>query len=190
MKIASAMARDCIKLVCVRHGESAWNKDNKFCGWIDVPLSETGEKEAVRAANAIKSEPDLIFDKVYTSLLKRANRTADVIVKRCCSGDWQNKQPQIIKDWRLNERHYGGLTGLNKAEMAEKHGKEQVQIWRRSFDVPPPPMTPDHPYYSEISEISLCQLKFIGCLELLVRLQMTIHCSMMFPRGAFRIGNH
>ena len=130
------------QLVCVRHGESAWNKDNRFCGWVDVSLSENGIQEAHQAGKAIKNE-DLIFDTVFTSTLKRAVTTANIILSHCSD---QPKTP-LIQNWQLNERHYGALTGLNKAEMAEIHGKEQVQIWRRSFDVRPPPMDSNHPCY-------------------------------------------
>ena len=136
-----------LQLVCVRHGESAWNKDNKFCGWVDVPLSDNGIKEAHEAGEAIKAQ-GLVFDTVFTSVLKRAEETANIILQYC---DHQ-PPPKILQHWRLNERHYGALTGLNKAEMAEIHGKDQVQIWRRSFDVAPPPMTPDHPYFNQIGK--------------------------------------
>ena len=138
-----------LRLVCVRHGESAWNKDNKFCGWVDVPLSANGLQEAKEAAKAIQAEK-LTFDTIYTSILKRANDTADIIIEAL-----DPKPKSVIRHWRLNERHYGGLTGLDKAEMAQIHGKNQVQIWRRSFDIPPPPMTKDHPYYHEIGEFLL-----------------------------------
>ena len=134
------------RLVCLRHGESAWNKDNKFCGWVDVSLSENGFSEAHKAGEAIKSE-NLTFETVFTSTLKRAVITADIILSYC-----DQPQPRLVRHWRLNERHYGALTGLNKAEMAEIHGKEQVQIWRRSFDVRPPEMTNDHPNYKDIGK--------------------------------------
>ena len=137
-----------LQLVCVRHGESAWNKDNKFCGWVDVPLSDNGIQEAHRAGQAIKAA-GLHFDTVFTSVLKRAEETANIILQYC-----DHPNPEILQHWRLNERHYGALTGLNKAEMAEIHGKDQVQIWRRSFDVPPPAMTSDHPFYAQIGENS------------------------------------
>lgn len=132
------------QLVCVRHGESAWNKDNRFCGWVDVSLSDDGVQEAHNAGKAIKCQ-GLTFDTVFTSTLKRAQITADIILSYC-----EQPQPKLVSHWRLNERHYGALTGLNKAEMAEIHGKDQVQIWRRSFDVQPPPMDADHPYYKSI----------------------------------------
>ena len=132
------------QLVCVRHGESAWNKDNRFCGWVDVPLSDNGVQEAHKAGKEIQHE-NLTFDTVFTSTLKRAIKTADIILSYC-----DQAQPKLVRNWRLNERHYGSLTGLNKAEMAELHGKEQVQIWRRSFDVRPPVMDETHPYYNSI----------------------------------------
>jgi len=134
------------QLVCVRHGESAWNKDNRFCGWVDVSLSDNGIQEAHQAGKAIKNE-NLKFDMVFTSTLKRAFMTANIILSYC-----DQPKPPLIKNWQLNERHYGALTGLNKAEMAEIHGKEQVQIWRRSFDVRPPSMDSNHPNYSDIFE--------------------------------------
>lgn len=134
------------KLVCVRHGESAWNHDNRFCGWVDVALSENGIKEAQEAADAVR-KASLVFDTVFTSVLKRAINTADIIVN-----GYDEKPKRIVKHWRLNERHYGGLTGFNKAKMVEIYGKEQVQIWRRSFDVPPPPMDKDHKFYKAIVE--------------------------------------
>lgn len=135
------------RLVIVRHGESVWNQENRFCGWFDADLSEKGMEEARRGAQAIK-EAGFKFDVCYTSVLKRAVKTLWTIME----GTDQMWLP-VIRSWRLNERHYGGLTGLNKAETAEKHGEEQVKIWRRSFDIPPPPMDKDHPYHKIISEV-------------------------------------
>lgn len=135
------------RLVIVRHGESAWNQENRFCGWFDADLSEKGVEEARRGALAIK-EAGLKFDVCYTSVLKRAVKTLWTIME----GTDQMWLP-VIRTWRLNERHYGGLTGLNKAETAEKHGEEQVKIWRRSFDIPPPPMDADHAYHKIISQV-------------------------------------
>nr|XP_039265213.1 phosphoglycerate mutase 2-like [Styela clava] len=134
------------KIVMVRHGESEWNKENKFCGWFDADLSEKGVAEANAAGEALKKE-GLSFDLAYTSVLKRAEETLDMALKKLGQTDIPIKHT-----WRLNERHYGGLTGLNKAETAEKHGEEQVKIWRRSFATPPPPMDKSHPYYSIIAE--------------------------------------
>ncbi|CAO2640502.1 Phosphoglycerate mutase 2 [Lemmus lemmus] len=131
----------------VRHGESSWNQENRFCGWFDAELSEKGAEEAKRGASAIK-DAKMEFDICYTSVLKRAIRTLWTIL----DGTDQMWLP-VVRSWRLNERHYGGLTGLNKAETAAKHGEEQVKIWRRSFDTPPPPMDEKHPYYTSISKV-------------------------------------
>lgn len=132
------------KIVMVRHGESEWNQKNLFCGWYDAKLSEKGMEEATNAGNALK-DGGYKFDLAYTSVLTRAQDTLQAIL----SALGQTNIP-VEKTWRLNERHYGALTGLNKAETAEKYGEKQVTIWRRSFDVPPPPMESDHPYYKEI----------------------------------------
>jgi len=131
-------------IVMIRHGESEWNKENKFCGWFDANLSEKGVEEAKAGGKALK-DAGFTFDVAHTSLLTRAQKTLATVLE-------ENGQPDlpVEKTWRLNERHYGGLTGLNKAETAAKHGEEQVKIWRRSFDVPPPPMEADHPYYEAI----------------------------------------
>lgn len=134
------------KIVMVRHGESEWNQLNLFCGWFNANLSDKGVQEALDAGKAVK-DAGLKFDVAHTSVLKRANLTLDSILKE--SG--QSGIP-IQKTWRLNERHYGGLTGMDKAETAKKYGEEQVQIWRRSYDTPPPPMELDHKYYKAIVE--------------------------------------
>jgi 2,3-bisphosphoglycerate-dependent phosphoglycerate mutase len=127
------------KVVLLRHGESSWNRENRFTGWEDVDLSERGLIEA-REAGRLLSEGGFAFDLAYTSVLKRAIRTLwialDVLDRMWIP---------VMKDWRLNERHYGGLQGLNKAETAAKHGEAQVKIWRRSYDIPPPPLSPDDP---------------------------------------------
>ncbi|KNC46328.1 phosphoglycerate mutase [Thecamonas trahens ATCC 50062] len=126
-------------LVLLRHGESEWNLANRFTGWVDVPLSETGEAEA-RAAGAMLVDSGLTFDVAYTSVLRRAITTL-----------WRSLEAldlcwiPVHHSWRLNERHYGALQGLNKIETAEKHGADQVHIWRRSYDVPPPPLADDSP---------------------------------------------
>ena len=127
-------------LVLLRHGQSQWNLENRFTGWVDVDLSPRGEEEARRAGELMKAE-GLEFDQAFTSVLTRAIRTLWLALEASDQA-WI----PIQNDWRLNERHYGGLTGLNKAETAERHGKEQVHVWRRSYDIPPPPLAPGGPY--------------------------------------------
>jgi 2,3-bisphosphoglycerate-dependent phosphoglycerate mutase len=122
------------KLVLLRHGESEWNRDNRFTGWTDVDLSETGIGEARKAGSLLKSE-GYAFDLAYTSMLKRAIRTLWLALDEL-GQMWLPEE----KSWRLNERHYGALQGLNKAEMAAKFGEKQVLVWRRSYDTPPPPL--------------------------------------------------
>jgi 2,3-bisphosphoglycerate-dependent phosphoglycerate mutase len=119
-------------LVLMRHGQSAWNLENRFTGWWDVPVTAAGEQEA-RAAGQMLAAKGFAFDVAYTSLLTRAIKTLNCVLE-----EMGTLWLPVTKDWRLNERHYGGLTGLNKAETAAKHGDEQVFIWRRSFDIPPP----------------------------------------------------
>lgn len=121
-------------LVLVRHGESAWNRENRFTGWHDVDLSEKGIGEAQRAGRLLR-ESGFKFDVAYTSVLKRAIRTLQFALE-----ELDQLWLPVHKEWRLNERHYGGLQGLDKAETAARHGEAQVKIWRRSYDVPPPPM--------------------------------------------------
>lgn len=130
-----------IKLVLVRHGESVWNLENKFTGWTDVELSEQGIKEAKDAGKVLK-EKGFEFDVAYTSVLKRANDTLKYILE-----ELDEKNIQINKSWRLNERHYGALQGLNKDETREKYGAEQVLLWRRSTDVRPPELSTDDERY-------------------------------------------
>ena len=124
-------------LVLLRHGESVWNKENRFTGWTDVDLSERGREEA-RAAGRLLADGGYRFDLAYTSVLKRAIRTLWIALD-AMDQMWL----PVIKNWRLNERHYGGLQGLNKAETAAQHGEAQVKIWRRSYDIPPPPLAAD-----------------------------------------------
>ena len=128
------------KLVLIRHGQSAWNLENRFTGWWDVDLTPKGEEEA-RAAGELMAAKGLDFDLCFTSMQTRAIRTL-YIAQHVMGRLWL----PVEKDWRLNERHYGGLTGLDKAETAAKHGDEQVKVWRRSFDVPPPPLAPGGDY--------------------------------------------
>ncbi len=117
------------KLVLIRHGQSLWNLENRFTGWVDVPLTDLGRREARVGAQLIK---DITFDVAYTSVLGRAEETLAIILEVI------GQSPPIIRDQALNERHYGDLQGLNKAEMAKRFGAEQVQLWRRSYDVAPP----------------------------------------------------
>ena len=122
------------KLVLLRHGQSRWNLENRFTGWVDVDLTPAGEAEARRGGELMR-QAGLRFDRAYTSVLTRAIRTLSITLEAA-----GHPPVPTAQDWRLNERHYGGLTGLDKAETAAKHGAEQVQIWRRSYDVPPPPL--------------------------------------------------
>lgn len=127
------------KIVLLRHGESSWNKENRFTGWTDVDLTEKGIEEARKAGDLLKKE-GYVFDKAYTSYLKRAVKTLNVVLDRM-DQDWI----PVEKSWRLNEKHYGALQGLNKSETAAKYGDEQVLIWRRSYDVAPHALTEDDP---------------------------------------------
>ncbi len=122
------------KLVLLRHGQSQWNVENRFTGWTDVPLSDEGRAEAAEAARLLK-DGGYTFDVAFTSVLKRAIHTCNVVLD-ALDLSWI----PVHKSWRLNERHYGDLQGLNKVELAQKAGPDQVKIWRRSFDVPPPPL--------------------------------------------------
>jgi 2,3-bisphosphoglycerate-dependent phosphoglycerate mutase len=151
------------KLVLLRHGESVWNKENRFTGWIDVGLSEKGVEEAKEAGRVLLKE-GFVFDVAYTSVLKRAIKTL-----------WLAQEEMdlmwipVHHSWRLNERHYGALQGLNKAETVEKHGMDQVKIWRRSYDVPPPALTPDDKYYPgrdpRYAEVPKAELPLTECLK-------------------------
>lgn len=120
------------KLVLLRHGESDWNKENRFTGWTDVDLSKKGIEEATEAGRVLRNE-GFVFDLAYTSVLKRAINTLHIALNGL-----DEVWIPVYKSWRLNERHYGALQGLNKAETAEKHGEDQVKVWRRSYDTPPP----------------------------------------------------
>ncbi len=132
------------KLVLIRHGQSTWNLENRFTGWTDVGLTELGEQEALAGAKALR-EGGYTFDVAYTSVLKRAIKTLWIVLETM-ELEWI----PVIRAWQLNERHYGALQGLNKAEMAAKYGEAQVKVWRRSYDVPPPPLDLDderHPRF-------------------------------------------
>ncbi len=127
-------------LALLRHGQSRWNLENRFTGWVDVDLTPQGEAEA-RQAGVLLSGAGVAFEQMFTSVLTRAIRTGQLAIEAMGEA-WL----PVVKDWRLNERHYGGLTGLNKAETAALHGDAQVQIWRRSYDIPPPPLAPGGTY--------------------------------------------
>ncbi|HEX4858231.1 MAG TPA: 2,3-diphosphoglycerate-dependent phosphoglycerate mutase [Usitatibacteraceae bacterium] len=151
------------KLVLMRHGESTWNLENRFTGWVDVDLTEKGVAEARRAGEQLKAAR-LGFDLAYTSLLTRAIRTL-WIAQEALDLRWI----PVVKHWRLNERHYGALQGLNKAETAEKFGEDQVHIWRRSYDVPPPSLDPNderHPSKDpRYAQLLVEELPLTECLK-------------------------
>ena len=129
------------KVVLLRHGQSTWNLDNRFTGWTDVDLSDQGRQEAAAAGKLLKEE-GFEFDLVYTSVLKRAIRTMQIAMD-----ELDHMWVPVVRNWRLNERHYGGLQGLNKAETAAQHGEEQVKIWRRAFDIAPPELEESDPRF-------------------------------------------
>jgi len=140
-------------VILLRHGESQWNSDNRFCGWVDVGLSKLGEREAETAGEALLASgfrPTIAI----TSLLTRAQATLEVVQQKAGLTNIP-----VIRDWRLNERHYGALTGLNKADCVQRWGSDQVAIWRRSYSTPPGPMDDNHPFYQEI-----CQQKWVASL--------------------------
>lgn len=152
-----------MKLVLLRHGESVWNKENRFTGWTDVDLSERGLEEAAKAGDVLK-EQGYTFDVAFTSVLKRAIRTLWITLDKM-----DLMWIPVHRSWRLNERHYGGLQGLNKAETATEYGDEQVLIWRRSYDTPPPELKKDDsrhpghdPRYQHLSE---SELPLTECLK-------------------------
>jgi len=151
------------KIVLLRHGESVWNKENRFTGWSDVDLTEKGKQEALNTAKLLK-EKGYSFDVAFTSVLKRAIRTLWIVLD-----EMDLMWIPVHRDWRLNERHYGALQGLNKVETAKQYGEEQVKIWRRSCDVPPPPLSqsderfPGHePRYKKLSKT---ELPLTECLD-------------------------
>jgi 2,3-bisphosphoglycerate-dependent phosphoglycerate mutase len=130
-----------LDLVLLRHGQSAWNAQNLFTGWVDVDLTETGEVEARAGGELLAAEAGLDLRLLHTSVLTRAIRTAEIAL-HAARRSWL----PVRRDWRLNERHYGDLQGKNKAEIKEQYGAEQLMLWRRSYDTPPPPITPDNPW--------------------------------------------
>ena len=152
-----------MQLVLIRHGESEWNKLNLFTGWTDVELTDTGREEAAAGGRALK-EAGFDFDVCYTSRLKRAIHTLNIVL-----GQMDREWLPVIKSWKLNERHYGALQGLNKADAAAEHGDEQVLIWRRSFDVCPPALEPDDardPHTQEqYRDVAPDQLPYTECLK-------------------------
>ena len=130
-----------LDLVLIRHGESTWNAENLFTGWVDVDLTPAGEAEARAAGELLAAVDDLDLRVLHTSVLTRAIRTAELAL-RAAGRSWL----PVRRDWRLNERHYGDLQGKNKAQIKQEFGAEQLQLWRRSYDTPPPPLAPDNPY--------------------------------------------
>lgn len=151
------------KIVLLRHGESIWNKENRFTGWTDVDLSEKGKEEAQKAGEVLKAE-GYSFDIAYTSVLKRAIRTLWIVLD-VMDLMWI----PVIRNWRLNERHYGALQGLNKAETAKQYGEEQVKIWRRSYDIQPPALEKSDPRYPgndpRYKDLSKSDLPLTECLK-------------------------
>lgn len=152
-----------IKLVLLRHGQSTWNQQDLFTGWTDVELSEQGIGEA-KTAGRLLSEGGFKFDLAYTSVLKRAIDTLAIVLK-----EMHEDNLPVKRSWKLNERHYGALQGLNKAETAKKYGEEQVHVWRRSYDVPPPALTKEDPRYPGndpiYSELTESELPLTECLK-------------------------
>ncbi|MCG6913635.1 2,3-diphosphoglycerate-dependent phosphoglycerate mutase [bacterium BMS3Abin03] len=151
------------KVVLLRHGESTWNKENRFTGWTDVDLSEKGISEAHKAGKLLKSE-GYKFDIAYTSVLKRAIKTLWITLE-----EMDLMWIPVVRNWRLNERHYGDLQGLNKAETAKKFGEEQVKIWRRSYDTPPPSLQKDDERYpgkdARYAGLTVAELPLTECLK-------------------------
>ncbi len=151
------------KLVLIRHGESTWNLENRFTGWTDVPLTETGIAQA-RASGRLLREGGWDFDLCYTSVLKRATHTLWHVLD-----EMDRTWLPVVHSWRLNERHYGGLQGLNKAETAAKYGEAQVKIWRRSYDTPPPPLEKTDPRYPgkerRYADVKAAELPMTECLK-------------------------
>ena len=165
-----------IKLVLVRHGQSLWNLENKFTGWTDVDLSENGVNEAKEAGRVLK-EKGFTFDVAYTSVLKRANRTLDLILN-----ELGETNIPIYKSWRLNERHYGALQGLNKKETADKYGDEQVHIWRRSYDVQPPALKDDDERFISMQGLYNEYIPHTECLKDTVERVIPYWKSDILPR--------
>jgi 2,3-bisphosphoglycerate-dependent phosphoglycerate mutase len=151
------------KLVLIRHGESTWNQENRFTGWTDVDLSPKGVAEAVKAGRLLKQE-GYVFDVAYVSVLKRAIKTLNLVLE-----EMDLLWIPVHKEWRLNERHYGALQGLDKSETAAKHGEAQVKIWRRAYDIAPPPLEKSDPRYPghdpRYAGLSEAELPVTECLK-------------------------
>lgn len=151
------------KLVLIRHGESTWNRENRFTGWTDVDLTPTGMEQAILAGRLLKAE-GYDFDLAYTSVLKRATRTLWHVLD-----EMDRTWLPVVNTWRLNERHYGALQGLNKAEVAQQYGEDQVLIWRRSYDTPPPALSPSDPRSEHgdprYAKLSADQMPLTECLK-------------------------
>ena len=169
-----------IKLVLLRHGQSTWNLENLYTGWTDVDLSEQGLKEAHEGGRLLR-EGGYRFDLAYTSVLKRAIRTLWIALD-----ELDQMYLPVINRWQLNERHYGALQGLNKAETAEKYGKEQVHLWRRSYDVPPPPLgldDPRHPRFDpRYANVAAADLPACESLELTLNRVLPLWEGEIVPR--------
>ncbi|WP_018017400.1 phosphoglyceromutase [Corynebacterium capitovis] len=166
------------KLILVRHGQSEWNKSNQFTGWVDVDLTEQGEQEAANAGKLL-TESGVLPDIVYTSLLRRAIRTAEI-----CLNVADRHWIPVERNWRLNERHYGRLQGLNKAEIREEFGEEQFMMWRRSYDTPPPEIDVDNEYsqshdarYAFLPEVPRTE-----CLKDVVERFMPFYVDVILPQ--------
>ncbi|HCA39663.1 MAG: 2,3-diphosphoglycerate-dependent phosphoglycerate mutase [Phycisphaerales bacterium] len=169
-------------LVCIRHGQSQWNLENRFTGWVDQDLSERGEAEAKTAGQLLRDE-GFIFDAAYTSVLTRAIRTLWFVLH-----ELDQCWIPTTKAWQLNERHYGALQGLDKSETAAKHGEEQVHIWRRSYDTPPPPISRDDPMFPgndpRYVNVSADQLPVGECLKNTVARTLPYWNDIIQPRVA------
>ena len=168
------------KLVLLRHGESQWNSENRFTGWTDIGLTLKGTKQASFSGNILKNK-EYKFDIVFTSVLKRANQTMELCLK-----SMNTKNIPIIYDWRLNERHYGALQGLNKLETAKKYGEEQVLLWRRSYEITPPPLSLNddrHPRFdSKYSNIETNKLPCSECLKDTVKRVLPLWLDSISPQ--------
>jgi len=167
------------KVVMIRHGESEWNKENRFTGWTDVKLSQQGIQEAIEGGRVLKRE-GYLFDITYTSVLSRAIQTLWLVLE-----EMDLMWIPVYRNWRLNERHYGALQGLNKAETAEKHGVERVTQWRRSYDIPPPALTPDDPRHPgndpRYAGLSPDELPLSECLKDTVERCIPYHQETIVP---------